>query len=245
MKLKRAIIFSDVHIPYQNEKCVNVVKNIIKENKFDEIILAGDIIDGGDLSSYINYEEYKVSLSEELIMLKDFINQLRALSPNSKIVLIGCNHFDKRLDRYIRENINIDCIREEITPEKLLKKFEIDIDKKVPYNKVYFPFTQRQIGIIHGTESSKYFTEKYIKFYTHSLIVGHAHTTQHYRAENGIEVYGIGCMCRTMAYLHGKPVRWNNSFAVLNYDYQSRKYFVEILEIKNGYTCFDGKIYKG
>lgn len=23
------------------------------------------------------------------------------------------------------------------------------------------------------------------------------------------------------------------------------KYFVEILEIKNGYTCFDGKIYKG
>lgn len=235
--IQKAIIFGDTHFPYQNEKVINIIKQLIEEYKFDEIIMAGDIIDGSTLSKFLIYEDESLELWEEIEILKRFVMELKELSDSSKIVLLGDNHFDERLLRYMLEHPEI---------KNLIKDFEIPVDEKIEYNKPYFPFTQRQIGIIHGYISSKYFAEKYSKDFQHSLIVFHTHTLQTYHAENGNSVYGIGCSCKlNMGYLRNKPTRWRNSFCILNYDTKIRKYFVEIIEVKDGYIYYNGKIYKG
>ena len=246
MTIDKSIIFGDTHFPYHDEKSINVIKQIIKDNDFNEIILNGDIIDASKLSTkFINYEDYKTSFKEELLMFKDFVDELKELSPESKVVFVGDNHLNERLERYIRERIDVDCIREEITIDKLFNKFKIGVDEIVPYNKPYFPMNQRQIGCIHGYISSKYFSEKYTQKYTHSLIVNHTHTTQYYRAENGLECFGLGSLCDNLKYLRNQPVRWNKSFGILSYDNRIRKYFMNVYEIKNGYCMIGDKIYKG
>jgi len=234
MSIKKAIILGDVHIPYQNNKALNIIYQILKEHKFDEIILGGDIIDGTQLSKFPNYEEYELELWQEINLFKNFINNLKEVSPKSKIIYLEDNHFSERLKRYMIEHPEL----------KNLIKIDLPVDKVIEYNKPYFPFGQRQLGFIHGYNSNKYFAEKYTREFNHNLVVCHTHTFQHYVAENGIECYGIGCLCKTMKYLRNKPHRWRNGFGVFIYDTKIRKYWFETYEIKDGYCYFNNKLYK-
>lgn len=238
--IKNALIFGDLHMPYHSEHCLNILKDILKEHKFDEVIMAGDIIDASELGKHLNYEEVILPIWKEIEMFKEFTEELKGLAKKSKITLLGCNHFSERLTRLKCENPQFKKIT------KSLEELGVKFDQEVPYNEVYFPFNQRQIGVIHGNEHSKYFTEKYSRKYNHSLIAFHTHTFQRYSSELKTDFYGIGCMCKLdMQYLRKRPSRWVNGFAVLNYDTQYRKPFVECVEIKDRYAYYHGKVYRG
>ena len=67
--MKSAIVFGDIHFPNEDKNCVNIIKKVIADNSFDEIILNGDIIDGGQLSRFIKMEK-TMELDNELKCLK-------------------------------------------------------------------------------------------------------------------------------------------------------------------------------
>lgn len=233
----KAICLFDLHIPYNDKELTDKTLKLIKANNFDEIILGGDAIDCNQLSKFVCYESKQLQLNEELKLLKDFIIELKKIS-DAKIIYLGCNHFVDRLNRILYEN----SITEFVNIKDYVEK-ELGVDEYVDYNVPYFPFNQNKVACIHGFKHSKYFTAQYTQLYTYDIVCGHTHTFQRYSSENGVNGYGVGCMCEDMAYMRNKPVRWRKGVCIINYNKYLDEHFIEMLEYKKGTLFYKGDYY--
>ena len=234
--MKIALTFGDLHIPYVAKGVCDIIFQISKDYKFDEIIYSGDMVDASQLSTkFVNTETYQISLNEEMEMFEDFTKRLRKISPKSKYIMLKDNHFDKRLELYLAMNPALDG---------MIKEYDFGIHETSEYNVPYFPFGQRKLGMIHGDICSDNFSKALTTMYTHDIITFHTHTSQQYTNKNGVTAYGIGCTCKlNMAYRHNAPTRWKNEIAVITYCERTNQYNIERIPINNGKAFFRGKVY--
>ena len=52
MKIKKAVLLSDIHFPYHDKDCIKLVKKFIKDFKPDELIYMGDQMDFDYISKF-------------------------------------------------------------------------------------------------------------------------------------------------------------------------------------------------
>lgn len=94
IKEKRIGILSDIHFPYYDKEALNAAIAYLKKWKPDCILLNGDIIDMYQVSDYLRDPRQR-NFKYELDMLRSFVQQLRKLWPNAKIVYKIGNHEER------------------------------------------------------------------------------------------------------------------------------------------------------
>lgn len=134
---RRILSISDAHIPF------NLPPSIFKQYAgiVDVLIFNGDSLDCQSVSNFPRM--YRISLIEEMIAArKYFIDVIEMIQPRQVYFIVG-NH-EKRLGRYLSENLNDDLLR--IMPDNPLDLIIVDgFNDKDRINKTstwYAPLTE-------------------------------------------------------------------------------------------------------
>lgn len=236
----KALLFGDLHFKYEDKDSVNILMQFIEKHKdeISEIVDGGDGVDASSLSKYVNTEEDKYDLYEEMEAYSDFMTGIKDLIPKAKYSILECNHYYLRLRQFISQNPAM---------KNMIKEIKFKFDEKAPHGKPYFPLSQYgqdKIGGIHGIVFNDNFTKKNTTSYSHDLFQFHTHTIQMYKGVNGLVSFGLPCMCKKeMAYMMGRPTRWQNGFAILTWFPKQERYTLEYCLINNGIGIYRDKAY--
>ena len=99
--MKRYLICPDLHLPYEHKPSVEMMFAIMKDNKFDEFIQLGDLVDFYATSSHVKAPDLAhITLKEEADYANDWLDAFTEKFPKLKKTITLGNH-SNRLERYI------------------------------------------------------------------------------------------------------------------------------------------------
>jgi len=215
---KSIMIINDLHLPYEREDILEVIKK--HSNEITTLVIAGDLMDCESISKFPKIR--RKSLEEELIYSYEFIKKIRKiLDKGQKIIIIRGNH-EERLYKEIcsmhkkefQKFINPEII------EMIIDGFVIyDNGKKMKYEGVsditYVPHwyvnIENKIIVAHPKDFSKvkgkmlesiagHFVNRHEEFEV--IVMGHTHkfSTGIVDRYAGVFVVENMCMCKPQNY---------------------------------------------
>lgn len=215
-----ALVFSDVHIPFQDDLALNTMFDYIEDMEIDPsiIIILGDLLDFYKISKFIKNPKKK-DISKEIEIAKKFLISLRNKFPYARIIFKEGNH-ERRLVSYIWQNASdIYDLVEDLLEIKLGLK-----DLNIEY--CYKPFKVGNLWFLHGHEKAggsynpEYITNVMWKYIHDHFMVGHFHRTQDkiFKRIDGKTYWGgaVGYLAGEMDY--AVLNNWNHGFAVIDFD---------------------------
>jgi predicted phosphodiesterase len=231
----RALILSDIHIPYHHVEALEVALNYGEQRKPTLIILNGDLGDHYAESKFEKDPKQK-DFPGEVKATKFFLAGLRKRFPRARIVFKLGNH-DERYSLYMR----MKC------PELLgIPDFEFkavyDLDAmRVEMVDQKRPIRLGKLNIIHGHEYNFAISNPvnpargfYLRAKSH-VLGGHLHRTSQHSEKNVeekvVSAWSTGCLCG----LHPaySPLNnWNHGFAFVESD--GHDFRVDNLRIVDG-----------
>lgn len=96
----RIISLSDLHVPYHSKEAIETAVNFTKRFKPDAVVLNGDILDFYRISRY-EKDLSKRSLTEEILVGRDFLCYLRARLGRKIRLIYKLGNHDERWDKFI------------------------------------------------------------------------------------------------------------------------------------------------
>lgn len=104
MKIQRALIIPDTHVPYHDKKAFSLMLRAVKTEHPDlaEIVLLGDFGEFASVGSHPKDPQMDRSFQREVKAVRDELDRLDKLFPKANKVYIEGNHCD-RLTRYLRD----------------------------------------------------------------------------------------------------------------------------------------------
>lgn len=214
---KKLAVFSDVHIPFQDDLALNAMIEFLQEYKPDIILLLGDVIDFYQISTFIK-NPAKKSVKSEIEETKTFLAELRYLFPDAQIIYKTGNHED-RLEKFIFQNAKqIADLISDLLPLQLGLK-ELDIEYKTE------PFAIGKLWFLHGHEkpggayNPEYITNVMWQYIHDNFIVGHFHRKQQKTFKN---ISGDTFWTGALGYLAGEMDyailnKWTQGFCTVDY----------------------------
>lgn len=214
---KKALLISDVHIPYHDQEAVMAALHHAKAQGVDCVILNGDIVDFYQQSKFTK-DPRRANLLHEIDMLYEFFCIIQAILGTIKIFYKQGNH-EERLENYLKIK----------APELFgIEDFELPIlakfsDFGVEWIKGKRIITFGKLNILHGHEFYGFSSAVnparglYLKS-KKSAIVGHLHQTSEHAEPDlhgkPVACWSIGCLSK----LHPEysPInKWNHGFAII------------------------------
>ena len=238
--LYKIVCFNDAHIPFHDDKVLQMIFELIRKEQPDELVLNGDIIDCYWESRFIKDPGSKEFLQHECNTFVKLIAGLRKYIPNTAISYISGNHEDRiKLETW--KNPSFYGVSSLELPN-LLKFDKLKIEYH-PVSKVInnFEFTHGTRASSHASYSAK------LEFEQHSCesgMSGHTHRMGSYTRTSRKRVatwYENGCTCTLdPTYVKGIP-NWQQGFSVI-YQYQEISQVMPII-INQHKFLFNGVIY--
>lgn len=99
----RNLIISDLHIPDQHIKALELVYKFIKVYKPTTLHILGDFLNFPTLSAWPQDPHYHIQLSEEINEARQILAKFRKLLPQAEILWYSGNHED-RMQKYLARN---------------------------------------------------------------------------------------------------------------------------------------------
>lgn len=172
--VKKGIIINDEHIPFQDQKIIDLVFDFVRDFKPDIIDDLGDTIDLWQISSFDKDPARKNTIQKDLDKYKGYLKTLRSLAPNAEIEVHLGNHGD-RLRKYIWRNADALSSIVSLNMEFLLGVKE----QKISLIKGAEEYRRRgNLILTHGTvvsQDSGMTARRNLKKYGLSVITGHTH----------------------------------------------------------------------
>jgi predicted phosphodiesterase len=143
---KKALIFSDAHVPYHNEEVLTVLFDQGLKENVDTVIINGDFLDFYQLSRF-ERDPRERSVRYELETGREILKIIRDAFPSALIVYVVGNH-EQRYESFLRLK----------APELLdIEEFRLDILLKLRDLNIQFVTDKRMIkfgklNVIHGHE---------------------------------------------------------------------------------------------
>lgn len=230
--LKRYLIISDTHIPFELAKLNDLVKSF--QGKVDGLIIAGDYLDQYSVSRFSKDKE--VSLQQELVDGYAYLKEWTSIFP--EVVIIKGNH-DSRIDSFIQSSVKETILF--LIPENFVLRHYVTgfIVKDhlggikeypgLPNLKIIDDFYY-QVGdciIAHPHDfwsidgKTAIMTDEYFlkRGYKHNaLIIGHTHKAIKIVHGNNRILIETGCLCREMDYSKKGKVKYRpqtNAYTIL------------------------------
>ena len=240
---KRNLVFSDVHIPYQDDKAVNIMLNFSKQYKPNNIFINGDLVDFYRLSTFDQDPGRKDTITEEIYKARIFLSYLTKLNPNADITFLYGNH-ENRLQRYLWKNPELEGL-DVLQLNKLLdfekygiKEIKVDRDywsKETGHAKQGDAIIMHGDNRLNGAATSKYagYSAKntMLNGSNQSVIIGHVHRgaivhhSTPYKTLVGVE---DGCLCRIPG-----TANWQQGFVTFE-TYNGKNYNYHFHHITKG-----------
>lgn len=218
----KALVISDLHIPYHELSAVTLALETGKRENVDTIILNGDIVDCYMVSRWTK-ESGRMSLKQELDVTKGFLELVRREFPDARIVYKFGNH-ERRLRDYILHNADKLAELDVLDLESLLELDNLGIEH-IKMERICLG----HLNVIHGDELPHGFAAPvnpargvFLRS-KKSTLVGHHHQTSHH-SEGDIEggrtgCWSIGCLCDLSPdYYYFGALKWNHGFAIVDVD---------------------------
>ena len=244
MKDFTTIVFiSDLHIPYEDTKAVELILKFLKTNRkdIDHLLLGGDMIDFYSLSKFNKDPRRALNIQEDLDLVFEFMQKCRSILPDANIKYFSGNH-EKRLRTYkwskAPELAYLRCLE----PEKLFRLKELDIEwipKRWNYKKIWF---------MHGNILSKHSgltAQRMRAEYGTNVVCAHSHRTG---KSNRTDLSGnsggweSGCLCDLEPeYIEG-IANWQHGMSIVEY-YKDKIFYVHNIDIVKYSFLYNGKYY--
>ncbi len=255
-------------VPMHDRAACDVVLQIARDMQADEIVMLGDMIDFGGLSTFPLEADAKFLIQPALQELGEWIRLLRATTDGACVLLEG-NH-ELRLMKQL-ENVQeaavlrpIDDIfgPPQMSVERLLCLPKLGVEYIKPYGKPYWLFGD--IKVHHGhivRPKGGQTVSSILNGARHSQIVGHIHrreiacNTRTVPDENGNDKYvtisamSPGTLCSLKPGLvptgKGRPDQdWQHGIGVVIKDSDGTTH-MHLIPINSGKCIYNGKVYVG
>lgn len=253
LSVRRFLILSDLHIPYEDKVLVNKVLAWVRTQELAGVILNGDVLDCESISSFLSLEE--VPLEDEIELGNEFLDDLdaavRVRNPGAKRVFHAGNH-EARLDTYLAKNASkLKGLTDKYGDRVLSIPHLLKLRERGWEYKSYREVTRLvgELYVEHGSVVSRHsgMTAKSTQERLGgSVIVGHVHRVGEFNKvdRNGFhEAYEQGCLCVTSpSYLNEASANWSQGFAIVDV-YGENDFWVSIVKVKNGKFLVDGSVW--
>lgn len=211
----KSIIINDLHIPFHDKPVTNLVLDFIRQERPDQVLLNGDVVDCYTVSSFNKNPLTQAGLKREIREAGEIMEYLSCI--NSKL-WIGGNHED-RLRRYIWGKAPELAELDELSFAQL---FHLDRYgfKWLEYGDIH------QIGklsVTHGNLARKHSGETaraHFDTFGRSVLVGHTHRLGAYyktRLGKPYVAFENGCLCGLNPEYVKHP-DWQHGFAIVHHD---------------------------
>lgn len=253
-KIKTAVLFSDTHVPYQDEPTLNIIEQVTSEVQPDQVIHLGDLLDCYTISRFLKDPTRMEGLQEEIDEAKKVLERFSRVAPKAKKTLLEGNH-EARLSKTIasmdgpaRELARLESFQEAMKWPSLLNlgktKWGWIPDSQQPTTELIPNMLFKHGSVVR--KFSGYTARGEWENYGMSGMSGHTHRAGIY---NHTTIRGssfwveTGCTCSLKPEYMVHP-NWQNAFVVLTYD-NSGPQSVESIQVEAGKAVFRGNIYKG
>lgn len=232
----RVVVLSDLQIPFEDEGAVNAALQVIRSVSPDTLVLAGDIVDCYQESSFLkNTDKAKIAVEEEHERVNDFLTTPTVAGIPKKYWL-GGNHEDRwRRLLWSKSHEAKDFLAAHqkasgvpvdlVDPVKLfVEQFHLE-----EHGVAYFPYGHRlyfaegNLVVTHGkyiSRHSGYSAKRTFEWLGKSCIVGHTHRQGTYRVSQDGKEHGAwenGCLCQLEPEFDDTP-NWQQGFSVVKVD---------------------------
>lgn len=245
------VSFSDVHIPFEDKKVVELLFEFLKDNKPKYVVINGDLMDCFMISKFDKSPGRGVTLQKEFEMTRGFLSLIRKICPDAEIELIAGNH-EMRLRKYLL-NKAIDLYGlEGLTIEDQLHLKDLNIkytDFQEGVTQFEHNFTNvGDLFIGHFNKTSKnagYTAKALLDDLGVSFIQGHNHkfgiSTK--RLLDGRQLIGVeqGCLCSLKSYMSNP--NWSQGFTVFYKKRSNNRFQICPVNVVNGGFFFGDKEY--
>lgn len=232
-KYELCVVLSDVHIPFEDKKAVDLALLFLKDVQPDRIILDGDIVDCWEISKFDKAPRTGATLQDELDQGRAFLKRIREVCPKARIDFIEGNH-EFRLKAYLyRKAKELEGLRGVSIPEQL--DFQ---DLNILWHPVrrgasrfvdnYIKVGELYVG--HFDAANKYagYTAKNLLYSRGvSVLQGHIHRIgmSSWTRANGEELVAIenGCLCdRNPSYV--SDPNWQSGLSIIHHKIGKRRF---------------------
>ena len=196
--------------PIHDPKALDIALQIIKDTKPDQVILNGDNLDFPQLGRFAQESTFSTTLNATLDYVHQFLAQIRANAPDTKIVYLAGNH-ELRLSKYIMQYAEkLYGVRQAGTTERVLtvpfllnladveceyksgypaSEYWINNRLKAIHGKVVRPAGKTAAAIVGAEETSTLFGHVHRHEYA-------ARTAHNYSGARFVIAQSFGCLAR-------------------------------------------------
>ncbi len=236
-KKKKAMVISDVHIPYQHDDLLNQIE---KHKDMDYLLIAGDLADCESCSSFPMLE--RPTLEQELIQVHLFLKKVRKIT-DAEIICIAGNHetrltkdimkmqekglqrmLDPQLLRMIQDGFNFYVNGKKISYEPIEKFTYIDSWYATLFDNLVIahPKNFSNVPARVAEQSAEFFLNRGIIEKDDIVIIGHTHKFSNIIASRRQNVFVIenGCNCKPMDYANNGNLSYGeqvNAYTIVNF----------------------------
>lgn len=240
------LILGCVHVPFQNQKVLDGIYELMSDMQFDGLHLIGDFLDLNTLSSHDKGRFTAVpnlTLDEEYEAGNKVLDNLDSLLPEHalKTYLYG-NHED-RWNRYMSD---MQAAKTPLTsPEKALDLKGRVYTTFTKWNKDFFVLG-KHLELLHGEYFNVHTAKKHLDVLRSSCLFAHTHRIQTF-VEGNSAAFNIGWLGQKDLPAFGYAGRaqksmWQNGFSIATID-ENGDYFVEQVIVCNDRFAYGGKLY--
>lgn len=214
----KSLIISDVHVPYHDDKALELCMDYGRSYAPDNIVMNGDIADFFSISRWEKNPEHR-NLSRELMLVRQFLQYLRERFPKARLIYKIGNH-EERWEKYMWIKAPEICGISDFQIHDLLDFSKYGIEEVTSKQKMK---AGKNLTIIHGHEL---FNSTAPVNFARTLqtnlgvcaIAGHRHQTSQHAFKTAddkhIHCWSLGCLC-DMAPEYAVINRWNHGFATM------------------------------
>lgn len=235
LKVERAIVISDLHIPFHDTRAIAVVLAIIEDLQPDHIFLGGDVVDFYALSRFDKDPRRALMLQDELDQAVDVLSLIRDAAPEAKIVYVEGNH-EVRLRAFLNGRAPELSGLRVLTLESLLRLDELAVEFVPMKGKTaYARFGGIKIGHFDRVNKQSAYTAKLLMDdYACDLLQGHTHRLgTHLRktADEPMKMAGeTGCLCQLDPEYVESP-NWHHGVTVITKRTETGRYHLTQIPI--------------
>lgn len=220
VKCTKALLLSDVHIPYHNKEALEVALEHGQNEGIDCIIFMGDFCDHYSLSRWQN-DPRRRKFKDEIQATIDILKTIRAALPNIDIIWQYGNH-EERYDIFMEVKAPelLDIPEFNFSHIYHLNEYKINVvsDKRI--------IKIGSLNVIHGHEFGRSMTNPvnparglFLRG-KENAVCGHYHQSSNHSEntmnDNFIGCWSLGCLCD----MHPKYLplnKWNLGFGMVEY----------------------------
>jgi len=241
--MTKTLVISDLHVPFHDEQALAVVEEVMKDIKFDNFVINGDMLDSYELSRFSKDPRNSFSFSEEIDIAKDLLEQFNKYLKGTKKYFLNGNH-EERLNKYLIDQAPALITLGQLTIDSLLELDKYNYEFISMGKESYVKIGETMIGhfnkvSMHSAYTAKGLVDKYVC----NIVQGHVHRLgAHYKTVGDNTFTGVegGCLCNLRPGYVMLP-NWQQGLTIITHT--DRGDFIEPIRIDNGLAILGGVSY--